>query len=67
MGEKQQFTGNYAWVYLGITARLCRLMLVLSSRVQDSHFIYSFSPIPGINKLFIRLAEAPTAKVTHTQ
>nr|XP_016848122.1 PREDICTED: M-phase phosphoprotein 8 isoform X1 [Anolis carolinensis] len=30
---------------------------------QDSHFIYSFSPIPGLNKLFIRLVEAPTAKV----
>ncbi|XP_038673909.1 M-phase phosphoprotein 8 isoform X1 [Scyliorhinus canicula] len=29
----------------------------------DSHFIYSFSPVPGTNKLFIRLAEAPTAKV----
>nr|XP_034971020.1 M-phase phosphoprotein 8 isoform X2 [Zootoca vivipara] len=36
----------------------------ISSRIfQDSHFIYSFSPIPGLNKLFIRLAEAPTAKV----
>lgn len=34
--------------------------------MQDSHFIYSFSPIPGINRLFIRLAEAPTAKVTHS-
>ncbi|XP_053241805.1 M-phase phosphoprotein 8 isoform X4 [Podarcis raffonei] len=35
-----------------------------SSRMfQDSHFIYSFSPIPGLNKLFIRLVEAPTAKV----
>lgn len=35
----------------------------LSSNIQDSHFIYSFSPVPGINRLFIRLAEAPTAKV----
>ncbi|KAG9349719.1 hypothetical protein JZ751_028167 [Albula glossodonta] len=30
---------------------------------EDSHFIYSFSPVQGTNKLFIRLAEAPTAKV----
>ncbi|XP_053165659.1 M-phase phosphoprotein 8 isoform X2 [Hemicordylus capensis] len=36
----------------------------LAQRIfQDSHFIYSFSPIPGLNKLFIRLVEAPTAKV----
>ncbi|XP_026530877.1 M-phase phosphoprotein 8 isoform X1 [Notechis scutatus] len=36
----------------------------LTQRIlQDSHFIYSFSPIQGLNKLFIRLAEAPTAKV----
>lgn len=32
---------------------------------QDSHFIYSFSPVPGPNKLFIRLAEVPTAKVSN--
>ncbi|XP_066474822.1 M-phase phosphoprotein 8 isoform X2 [Tiliqua scincoides] len=42
--------------------------VVLNDKFQlpiflDSHFIYSFSPIPGLNKLFIRLAEAPTAKV----
>ncbi|KAG9330403.1 hypothetical protein JZ751_025524 [Albula glossodonta] len=30
---------------------------------SDSHFIYSFSPVQGQNKLFIRLAESPTAKV----
>ncbi|XP_042313185.1 M-phase phosphoprotein 8 [Sceloporus undulatus] len=42
--------------------------VVLNDKFQlpvflDSHFIYSFSPIPGLNKLFIRLVEAPTAKV----
>ncbi|XP_047456745.1 M-phase phosphoprotein 8 isoform X3 [Mugil cephalus] len=55
-----------------ITARLCGPCsvhaVVLNDKFQlpiflDSHFIYSFSPIPGINKLFIRLADAPTAKV----
>uniref|UniRef100_A0A3B4Y295 M-phase phosphoprotein 8 n=1 Tax=Seriola lalandi dorsalis TaxID=1841481 RepID=A0A3B4Y295_SERLL len=55
-----------------ITARLCGPCsvhaVVLNDKFQlpiflDSHFIYSFSPIPGINRLFIRLAEAPTAKV----
>ncbi|KAK9402427.1 M-phase phosphoprotein 8 [Crotalus adamanteus] len=36
----------------------------LTQRIlQDSHFIYSFSPIQGLNKLFIRLAEVPMAKV----
>lgn len=42
---------------------LCHINHVLLCWLQDSHFIYSFSPVPGINKLFIRLAEAPTAKV----
>ncbi|MGH0167547.1 UNVERIFIED_CONTAM: hypothetical protein FKN15_053098 [Acipenser sinensis] len=42
--------------------------VVLNDKFQlpvflDSHFIYSFSPVPGTNKLFIRLTEAPTAKV----
>ncbi|MEQ2310552.1 M-phase phosphoprotein 8 [Ameca splendens] len=55
-----------------ITARLCGPCsvhaVVLNDKFQlpiflDSHFIYSFSPVPGINKLFIRLAEAPAAKV----
>ncbi|KAM9347787.1 M-phase phosphoprotein 8 [Symphorus nematophorus] len=55
-----------------ITARLsgpCSVhAVVLNDKFQlpiflDSHFIYSFSPVPGINRLFIRLAEAPTAKV----
>uniref|UniRef100_A0A3Q4H170 M-phase phosphoprotein 8 n=1 Tax=Neolamprologus brichardi TaxID=32507 RepID=A0A3Q4H170_NEOBR len=55
-----------------ITARLCGPCsvhaVVLNDKFQlpiflDSHFIYSFSPNPGINKLFIRLAEAPAAKV----
>ncbi|XP_013874440.1 M-phase phosphoprotein 8 isoform X2 [Austrofundulus limnaeus] len=55
-----------------ITARLCGPCsvhaVVLNDKFQlpiflDSHFIYSFSPVPGVNKLFIRLAEAPTAKV----
>lgn len=55
-----------------ITARLygpCSVhAVVLNDKFQlpiflDSHFIYSFSPIPGINRLLIRLAEAPAAKV----
>ncbi|KAJ8407112.1 hypothetical protein AAFF_G00287880 [Aldrovandia affinis] len=55
-----------------ISARLCGPCsvhaVVLNDKFQlpiflDSHFIYSFSPVPGQNKLFIRLAEAPTAKV----
>ncbi|XP_061081620.1 M-phase phosphoprotein 8 isoform X2 [Conger conger] len=55
-----------------ITARLCGPCsvhaVVLNDKFQlpiflDSHFIYSFSPVPGTNKLFIRLAESPTAKV----
>ncbi|XP_029113701.1 M-phase phosphoprotein 8 isoform X1 [Scleropages formosus] len=55
-----------------ISARLCGPCsvhaVVLNDKFQlpiflDSHFIYSFSPVPGPNKLFIRLAEAPTAKV----
>ncbi|XP_031661475.1 M-phase phosphoprotein 8-like isoform X5 [Oncorhynchus kisutch] len=55
-----------------ITARLCGPCsvhaVILNDKFQlpiflDSHFIYSFSPVPGINKLFIRLAESPTAKV----
>ncbi|KAI1899750.1 hypothetical protein AGOR_G00064970 [Albula goreensis] len=55
-----------------ITARLCGPCsvhaVVLNDKFQlpiflDSHFIYSFSPVQGTNKLFIRLAEAPTAKV----
>ncbi|XP_068185625.1 M-phase phosphoprotein 8 isoform X3 [Antennarius striatus] len=54
------------------TARLCGPCsvhaVVLNENFQlpiflVSHFIYSFSPVPGNNKLFIRLAEAPTAKV----
>lgn len=55
-----------------ISARLCGSCsvhaVVLNDKFQlpiflDSHFIYSFSPNPGINRLFIRLAEAPAAKV----
>ncbi|XP_036401907.1 M-phase phosphoprotein 8-like isoform X2 [Megalops cyprinoides] len=55
-----------------ITARLCGPCsvhaVVLNDKFQlpiflDSHFIYSFSPVQGLNKLFIRLAESPTAKV----
>ncbi|XP_048050153.1 M-phase phosphoprotein 8 isoform X1 [Megalobrama amblycephala] len=55
-----------------ITARLCGPCsvhaVVLNDKFQlpiflDSHFIYSFSPVQGANKLFIRLAESPTAKV----
>uniref|UniRef100_A0A8C7X7L5 M-phase phosphoprotein 8 n=1 Tax=Oryzias sinensis TaxID=183150 RepID=A0A8C7X7L5_9TELE len=62
-----------------ITARLCGPCSVHAVVLNDKfqlvaiyvchfiHFIYSFSPVPGINKLFIRLAEAPTAKVTLPQ
>ncbi|XP_059896824.1 M-phase phosphoprotein 8 isoform X4 [Gadus macrocephalus] len=55
-----------------ITARLCGPCsvhaVVLNDKFQlpiflDSHFIYSFSPVPGLNRLFLRLAEAHTAKV----
>ncbi|XP_035378906.1 M-phase phosphoprotein 8 isoform X1 [Electrophorus electricus] len=55
-----------------ITARLCGPCsvhaVILNDKFQlpiflDSHFIYSFSPVQGTNKLFIRLAESPTAKV----
>ncbi|XP_009997738.1 PREDICTED: M-phase phosphoprotein 8 [Chaetura pelagica] len=55
-----------------VSARLCGpcsvQAVVLNDKFQlpvflDSHFIYSFSPTAGLNKLFIRLAEAPTAKV----
>ncbi|XP_057708153.1 M-phase phosphoprotein 8 isoform X3 [Corythoichthys intestinalis] len=55
-----------------ITARLggpCGVQaVILNDKFQlpvflDSHFIYSFSPVVGNNKLFIRLAEAPSAKV----
>ncbi|XP_043547818.1 M-phase phosphoprotein 8 isoform X1 [Chiloscyllium plagiosum] len=55
-----------------IVAKLCGSCsvqaVILNDKFQlpvflDSHFIYSFSPVPGANKLFIRLAEAPTAKV----
>ncbi|KAJ8350948.1 hypothetical protein SKAU_G00260780 [Synaphobranchus kaupii] len=42
--------------------------VVLNDKFQlpiflDSHFIYSFSPVQGPNKLFVRLAESPNAKV----
>ncbi|KAM9022074.1 M-phase phosphoprotein 8 isoform 4-T4 [Ara ararauna] len=55
-----------------VIARLCGpcsvQAVVLNDKFQlpvflDSHFIYSFSPTAGLNKLFIRLADAPTAKV----
>ncbi|KAK2533006.1 M-phase phosphoprotein 8 isoform X1 [Columba livia] len=55
-----------------VIARLCGpcsvQAVVLNDKFQlpvflDSHFIYSFSPTAGLNKLFIRLTEAPTAKV----
>ncbi|XP_063250689.1 M-phase phosphoprotein 8 isoform X2 [Prinia subflava] len=55
-----------------VVARLCGSCsvqaVVLNDKFQlpvflDSHFIYSFNPTAGLNKLFIRLAEAPTAKV----
>ncbi|NXG41107.1 MPP8 phase, partial [Psilopogon haemacephalus] len=55
-----------------VVARLCGpcsvQAVVLNDKFQlplflDSHFIYSFSPTAGLNKLFIRLADAPAAKV----
>ncbi|XP_006274145.1 M-phase phosphoprotein 8 [Alligator mississippiensis] len=55
-----------------VIARLCGpcsvQAVVLNDKFQlpvflDSHFIYSFGPVTGLNKLFIRLTEAPTAKV----
>ncbi|XP_054557288.1 M-phase phosphoprotein 8 isoform X2 [Talpa occidentalis] len=55
-----------------VIARLCGpcsvQAVVLNDKFQlpvflDSHFVYSFSPAAGINKLFIRLTEAPSAKV----
>ncbi|KAM6180060.1 M-phase phosphoprotein 8 isoform 2-T2 [Erethizon dorsatum] len=55
-----------------VIARLCGpcsvQAVVLNDKFQlpvflDSHFVYSFSPVPGPNKLFIRLTEAPAAKV----
>ncbi|KAM6290324.1 M-phase phosphoprotein 8 [Porphyrio hochstetteri] len=55
-----------------VVARLCGpcsvQAVVLNDKFQlpvflDSHFIYSFNPTAGLNKLFIRLTEAPTAKV----
>ncbi|XP_008071438.1 M-phase phosphoprotein 8 [Carlito syrichta] len=55
-----------------VIARLCGpcsvQAVVLNDTFQlpvflDSNFVYSFSPVAGPNKLFIRLAEAPSAKV----
>uniref|UniRef100_A0A8D1V860 Chromo domain-containing protein n=1 Tax=Sus scrofa TaxID=9823 RepID=A0A8D1V860_PIG len=55
-----------------VIARLCGpcsvQAVVLNDKFQlpvflDSHFVYSFSPAAGLNKLFIRLTEAPSAKV----
>ncbi|XP_030056144.1 M-phase phosphoprotein 8 isoform X2 [Microcaecilia unicolor] len=55
-----------------VVARLCGSCsvhaVVLNDKFQlplfvDAHFIYSFSPVAGLNKLFIRLADFPTAKV----
>ncbi|XP_042541378.1 M-phase phosphoprotein 8 isoform X2 [Dipodomys spectabilis] len=55
-----------------VIARLCGpcsvQAVVLNNIFQlpvflDSHFVYSFSPIAGPNKLFIRLTEAPFTKV----
>ncbi|XP_040844280.1 M-phase phosphoprotein 8-like isoform X2 [Ochotona curzoniae] len=55
-----------------VIARLCGpcsvQAVVLNDKFQlpvflDSHFVYSFSPVAGPNKLFLRLTEAPAAKV----
>lgn len=55
-----------------VIARLCGpcsvQAVILNDKFQlpvflDSHFVYSFSPAAGLNKLFIRLTEAPSAKV----
>ncbi|OCT96117.1 M-phase phosphoprotein 8 [Xenopus laevis] len=55
-----------------VVVRLCGpcsvQAVVLNDKFQlpvflDAHFIYSFSPVAGLNKLFIRLTEVPAAKV----
>ncbi|OCT93181.1 M-phase phosphoprotein 8 isoform X2 [Xenopus laevis] len=55
-----------------VVVRLCGpcgvQAVVLNDKFQlpvflDAHFIYSFSPVAGVNKLFIRLTEVPAAKV----
>ncbi|KAM8976483.1 M-phase phosphoprotein 8 [Pelodytes ibericus] len=55
-----------------VVVRLCGpcsvQAVVLNDKFQlpvflDAHFIYSFSPVVGLNKLFIRLSEVPNAKV----
>ncbi|XP_044141886.1 M-phase phosphoprotein 8 [Bufo gargarizans] len=55
-----------------VVVRLCGpcsvQAVVLNDKFQlpvflDANFIYSFSPVPGANKLCIRLSEVPTAKV----
>ncbi|KAG8452903.1 hypothetical protein GDO86_004633 [Hymenochirus boettgeri] len=55
-----------------VVVRLCGpcsvQAVVLNDKFQlpvflDAHFIYSFSPVVGLNKLFIRLSEVPSAKV----
>ncbi|XP_073518510.1 M-phase phosphoprotein 8 [Phyllobates terribilis] len=55
-----------------VVVRLCGpcsvQAVVLNDKFQlpvflDANFIYSFSPVPGANKLFIRLSEVPAAKV----
>ncbi|KAM4701329.1 M-phase phosphoprotein 8 [Discoglossus pictus] len=55
-----------------VVVRLCGpcsvQAVVLNDKFQlpvflDAHFIYSFSPVTGHNKLFVRLSEVPTAKV----
>ncbi|XP_039599925.1 M-phase phosphoprotein 8 isoform X2 [Polypterus senegalus] len=45
-------------VFLGQVGKYKNILFL-----KDSHFIYSFSPVQGLNKLYIRFAEAPTAKV----
>ncbi|RXN01480.1 RING finger protein 17 [Acipenser ruthenus] len=51
-----------AWVETGDAYLPGKPLQDIKKQKKDSHFIYSFSPVPGTNKLFIRLTEAPTAK-----
>ena len=51
------------WLLLDRDGCLQKCSSFICSLPQDSHFVYSFSPVAGLNKMFIRLTEAPSAKV----
>ena len=36
---------------------------LMDSEISGQSFCYPFSPVAGLNKIFIRLTEAPSAKV----